>query len=144
MANEPEQTPGIYSGEAAPPAAPLRFDPATGQPLPTPMPAPLKPQLIAPVWHTVAIVIIILGNSYFGSARRPQAIEHHRILLYAQTIVLQLFLLLLVWVGLRLKKTKLRDLIGGRWNSVEDFLLDVAIAGGFWLAAISIIAGLKF
>jgi hypothetical protein len=59
---------------------------------------------------------------------------------YGITIGFELFLLLLVWVGLRLKGVKLRELIGGRWETPEDFLLDVAIAVGFCVAALVILA----
>ena len=34
----------------------------------------------------------------------------------------------------------LRELIGGRWQSVEDFLLDIAIAAGVWFGALMVIA----
>src|SRR5215510_11905 len=125
------------------PSTSLGFDPVTGQPLPPQPPVPLSPtappavdpkQLIAPWWHTVVIVAIILGNSYFAAGRLSHNVQNRsRILLYLSTIAWQIVLFGLVWIGLRLKKTKMRDLIGGRWNAVEDFLLDVVIAGGFWI-----------
>jgi len=62
------------------------------------------------------------------------------ILQYAVTIGFELFLLALVWVGLRLKKVKMRELIGGRWKAPEDFLLDVAIAVGFCVGSLFILA----
>jgi len=49
---------------------------------------------------------------------------------YLFNIGYQFFLLLMVWGGLRLKKVKIRDLIGGRWATPEDFLVDAAIAIG--------------
>lgn len=58
---------------------------------------------------------------------------------YVQTIVLEFLLLALVWWGLRLNKTKMRDLIGGRWKTPEDFLLDVAIAVGFFISSLLIL-----
>jgi len=67
-----------------------------------------------------------------------------RILLYLGTMVWQLVLFGLVWFGLRLKKTKLRDVIGGQWSKAEDFWIDIAIAAGFWIVSLSILAGLKF
>lgn len=125
---------------------PPHLDPVTGQP------APLAPasdpgarnQLIAPAWHTIVIVAIILVNSYYASARIPQNIQTRgRILLYLSTIAWQLVLFFLVWIGLRLKKTKLREIVGGRWNSVEAFLLDVAAAAVFWVVSALVLAGLK-
>jgi membrane protease YdiL (CAAX protease family) len=34
----------------------------------------------------------------------------------------------------------LRELIGGRWRGIEDFLLDIAIAVGTWFGALVVIA----
>jgi membrane protease YdiL (CAAX protease family) len=49
----------------------------------------------------------------------------------------------IVW-GVRKNGVTLREVVGGRWNTPEDFLLDVAIAFGFWLVAAGILAGLSF
>ena len=38
------------------------------------------------------------------------------------------------WLGIR-KRRSLRDLIGGRWASLEDFTFDVMIAAGFWVVS---------
>jgi uncharacterized protein len=123
----------------------LGGDTTTGQPLQPTQPAAPAKQLLAPVWHTVVIVLVILGNSYFAAGRLSANIQHRgRILLYLSTLVWQLVLLGLVWAGLRLRKTRLRDVIGGRWNSVEAFLLDVAIAAGFWIVSAAILAAGKF
>jgi membrane protease YdiL (CAAX protease family) len=126
------------------------FDPATGEALPPQPPvAPAAPapggrHLIAPVWHTIVVVGIILLVSYTGSARLAHNVQSRgRVLLYLETIVWQLLLFGLVWFGLRLNKTKLRDIIGGQWIKAEDFLLDAAIAFGFWIVSAAILVGLK-
>ena len=108
-----------------------------------------KPQLIAPVWHTILILVIVLANSFFTASsfathRGEASTAGGRIGGYAFTIALEFFLLLLVWIGLRLKKHSMRELIGGKWNKPEDFLLDVGIALGFWVIAILILAGLAY
>ena len=109
-------------------------------------------KLLAPVWHTVLIVVIMLLNSY-GSAKLASGAmgqdakaitENVRVVQYAVTIVLEFFLLFLVWIGLRMNGTRIRDVIGGRWDTVEEFLLDVAIAIGFFVVAYAIIFGLSF
>jgi membrane protease YdiL (CAAX protease family) len=131
-------SPGLNpeSGETLPPPA---VTPAA------PVSAPASTQLIAPIWHTIAIVVIILGNSYFAYTRLSHNIQSRgRMLLYLETMVWQLLLFGLVWFGLRLKKTKLRDIIGGQWNKAEDFLIDAAIALGFWIVSLLILTGLKF
>lgn len=139
MQNEPQPAPG--------------FDPVTGQPYSAPptIGAPQPKKLLAPLWHTVLVIVILLGNSLFTAAftsqkaRDVSAItENARIAQYGATILLEVFLLGVVWIGLRLRKTKIRELIGGRWNTPEDFLIDVAIAIGFWIVALGVLAGLGY
>ena len=129
----------------------MQIEPQPSTPETTPdLVVPPEKKLIAPVWHTILIVVIMLGNSYFtakglaahqgpaagGSAGRTWA--------YVFTIGFELFLFFLVWLGLWMKKFRMRDLIGGRWNSPEDFLIDIGIAIGFWIVALAVLAGLAF
>ena len=92
--------------------------------------APAKAALIAPLWHTLLITALILGNSFLGIVKDwcGEGIGS-RILLYGGTFVTQLILILLIWFGIRLRGVRMRDLIGGRWKTVEAFLLD-----GLWLS----------
>jgi membrane protease YdiL (CAAX protease family) len=130
----------------------LGVDPVTGQTLQPAQPAAPEKQLLAPIWHTVLIVVVVLGNSSLSAWLSSRAMnlasgtvtEKMRILQYLATIALELLLLGFVWIGLRLKQTKIRDLIGGRWDSPEAFLLDVAIAFVFWVIAYSTLIGLGF
>ena len=43
-----------------------------------------------------------------------------------------------VWLGIR-KRMRLRELIGGRWATVEDFFLDLVYAGAFWVCAMFVL-----
>ena len=43
-----------------------------------------------------------------------------------------------VWLGIR-KRIRLRDLIGGRWATLEDFFLDLVYAGVFWFCAMFVL-----
>lgn len=110
---------------------------------------PAEKQLLAPVWHTTVIAVIMLANSYWtaklmASQRGNPGVGKTRIGDYVLTIGLELFLLLLVWVGLRFKNYKIRDLIGGKWSSPEDFLIDLGIAIGFWIVSALILAALAY
>ncbi len=138
-----------------PPRPGIGFNPATGEPLPTihqEPPAAEGLKLLAPIWHTVLIVLLLVGNSFVSAMVSSRAIAHGpnliteraRIFQYAFTIVLEFFLLFLVWIGLRLKQVKIRELIGGRWATPEAFLLDVAIAAGFWVTAFAVLAGMSW
>lgn len=116
---------------------------AVSEPLVAPA-SPAQPALIAPLWHTLLITALILGNSFLGSSKLGAVHgSSARILLYGGTIVTQLVLILLVWFGIRLRGVRMRDLIGGRWNKVEDFLLDVGLAVGFFVVAILLLAVLR-
>jgi len=110
---------------------------------------PVSPEkkLLAPIWHTILIVAIMLANSYFTAKLLKLSgtrVAASRTWDYVFTIGFELFLLLLVWIGLRLKKYSMRELIGGRWNTPEDFLIDVGIAVGFWVISAAILVGLAY
>jgi uncharacterized protein len=100
-----------------------------------------KPSLIAPVWHTLLIVALILANSFAGSSKVGAVSgSASRIILYGGTFVTQFILILLVWYGIHLRGVKMRDLIGGRWKSVESFLLDVGLAAAFLVVSLLLLA----
>jgi len=103
--------------------------------------------LIAPIWHTVVLVLVILGLSYMQARQQlgPAPVQlNSRLPLYFATILFELSLFLYVWLfGLRRTRTPLRALIGGRWSSVGDVMNDVGVAIVFWfvVGAILLILG---
>jgi membrane protease YdiL (CAAX protease family) len=110
---------------------------------------PQEKKLLAPVWHTFVLVALMMVNSYFTATHMPRIIDgagtgssRARLLQYGLTIAFEFFLLFLVWIGLRLRRVRIREIIGGRWNTPEDFLLDIGIAAGFWVAAAAVLLGL--
>jgi hypothetical protein len=128
----------------------MSIDPQpTSEPLPITASSPstlVKPKtaLIAPVWHTLLIIALILANSFLGSSKVSSVHgSSSRILLYGGTFITQFVLILLVWFGIRLRGVHMRDLIGGRWDTVEAFLLDVGIAIGFWIVALILLFGIR-
>jgi len=62
----------------------------------------------------------------------------HKLALYCWTMAWEWFLTSVVWLGIR-KRMRLRDLIGGRWATMEDFFLDVVFAGAFWGCAMFVL-----
>jgi membrane protease YdiL (CAAX protease family) len=145
----------------------LTLDPAAGQPLLSAHGPAAEKKLLAPVWHTLLVVVVVLVNSFFSAKLSSQAIstsvvvtEKVRIIQYVATIFLEFFLLFLVWIGLRLRQVTFRELIGTRWQAMEEFiylkelparsrawavvLLDVIIAIGFWLFALFTIVALSY
>lgn len=127
MPNEPQQPPG---------PGPSTINPEVNQ--------PPSPGLIAPVWHTLLITALILLNSFAGSSKLSAVHgSAARILLYGSTFVTQLVLILLIWFGIRRRGVRMRDLIGGRWKTVEGFLLDLALAVVFLLVADFLLLGIR-
>jgi len=114
------------------------FSVTVSEPIVAP-PSPDKPALIAPLWHTAALIAILFANSYLTAKSLPKLAaggsQKVRVLEYLFTIGWELVLLLIVWFGIHLRGVTLRELIGGRWKRVEDFLIDVAIAGAGVVAA---------
>jgi len=64
--------------------------------------------------------------------------------IYLVTIAYEWLFTAYVWWGVRRSGGTMRELIGGRWKSVEDFLLDVAIATGAWFGALMLLAVAAF
>jgi membrane protease YdiL (CAAX protease family) len=108
-------------------------------------PEPVSPQrrAIAPVWHTMLIVAMILFASLAGSPGQGRLSGGSRIVLYGGTFVFELILVLLIWFWIRRAGVSMRELIGGRWDTVEGFLLDVAVAVGFCILAAMAVAGVR-
>jgi hypothetical protein len=98
-------------------------------------------KLVAPLWHTALLILILaalaVGGARLQSRANPSdaiAPRHAGILpLYFSVIILEWALVGIVWFGLWRRGTRLRELIGGRWNSGRAILLDVVIAFGFWI-----------
>lgn len=70
------------------------------------------------------------------------AAQRGHLLFYVLTIATELIVFLLAYLGIRLSRMSLREVIGGRWDRFEDFLLDVAIAVGFWILSYGVLIGL--
>ena len=92
---------------------------------------------VAPAWHTIVLIVVLIVFSFMGArSGHPIATNHGPIPQYVLQMVWEWLVFAYVVFGLRLSGLSLRELIGGRWNSVEDVLLDVAVAFGFWIAAL--------
>jgi hypothetical protein len=97
-------------------------------------------QLLAPLWHTGVIVLLLLGISVVN------ALTHHlasrsrsHLTMYAVTLVWEWILLALVHWGLLMRGTPLRQLLGLRRRGVAELWTDIAIALGFWFASLIIL-----
>src|SRR5690349_2376418 len=88
--------------------------------------------LIAPRWHTVALVALFLSVTALGFLSERQGGPHPppagRIGSYSQMVVVEWGLFLFVWLeGLRRHHTRVRDVVGGSWSSARAVIVDVAL-----------------
>ena len=113
-------------------------------------PAPGR-KLIAPVWHTVMLVSIFLGVTIAGALFQrhaqstPGVLQQHPhvVPLYLSVIAVEWFLVFGVWAGIQIRGVRLRDLIGGRWKSAKDVLIDLVLAILVWILWIGIQVGVS-
>jgi len=100
-----------------------------------PADSPGERRLLAPVWHTALLVAVLLLASISGSgAHHPLSRGGSKLPQYLWGMSWEWILTGFVWLGIR-KRYRLRDIIGGRWNSFDEFFVDMLIAAFFWLAA---------
>jgi uncharacterized protein len=128
--------------DAAPAAPPVNLE------------APPERKLIAPLWHTILFVLIILGISWlswygtrrFGGAHSPQVSNAAQVVTYCATIVQEWLLFLYVYLGVRARGVTVRSLVSARWANSEAVWRDVVIAAIVWVLfiAIELIGGVLF
>lgn len=100
-------------------------------------------QLLAPWWHTAVVVAVLLGASIGGATGVHKLSQGSKLPQYIWGMTWEWILTGVVWLGIR-KRFKVRDIVGGRWASFDNFLVDVLIAAGFWIvAALVLAAGAK-
>jgi CAAX protease family protein len=111
----------------------------------SPIPAVPEPAstLVAPRWHTVVMVLILLGVSALSARTHglPGGHSHGHVVGYLTAIVVEWAMVGFVWFGVRLRRLRLLDLIGTRWARWTSVLRDLGIAAGFLLIS-NIILGI--
>src|SRR5260370_3734899 len=63
----------------------------------------------------------------------------HRAAMYVRTVLWEWSIVAYIAWGAKRHGSSLRELIGGKWDNLKDFLKDVAIAAGFWLIALVVL-----
>ena len=110
-----------------------------------PAPSLTPPTAVAPAWHTILFLVVIFAFAAASAHSQHQILESHgRIAAYLLTMAWEYALVGYILWGARRKGARLQDMVGGKWNRPEDFLLDVAVAFGFWIVAAAVLAGLSF
>ncbi|HEV2489531.1 MAG TPA: type II CAAX endopeptidase family protein [Candidatus Acidoferrales bacterium] len=103
-------------------------------------------KLLAPVWHTVALVVFLFAFSalgYIGTRRlihtgpNAAAPSPMRMLpTYLGTLLFEWVIFFFVyWGEKRYSGATLRERIGGRWASARDVWRDIGLGFSLWIAA---------
>ena len=142
-------------------------DPTADAPQPdlqtAPVPVPSTRRGIAPIWHTIVLVVGILGFSIWGSIRagtpdlNPLApvhsathadtangADHTRLIRYGLTGVLELTIVAWVALGLRIRRTPFRTLLGALPHDLNNVTLEAGVALAFWLCSMGVLASTAF
>ncbi|MGE0405386.1 MAG: CPBP family intramembrane glutamic endopeptidase [Candidatus Korobacteraceae bacterium] len=101
--------------------------------------------LIAPAWHTVLLVAVLLIFSLASADSKSEFTdEHGRMPIYVMTLAWEWLLTLYVAWSLRSSGKRLRDILGDRWAHPMDAVMDVTIAAGFWMVSALVLAGMAY
>ena len=95
--------------------------------------------MIAPVWHTVVLILAIFAISFIGVYRHPAGQNPaavNRLRTYAVTAVLEFVLIGWVALGVRLRGIRLGSLLGTVSTSLRSIALDAGIAILFWMLSL--------
>jgi membrane protease YdiL (CAAX protease family) len=106
-------------------------------------PAMPRPTPIAPVWHTVLLILVIIGVSALGFVRHSGphgAGVVNRLRTYGTTAILELVLIGWVALGAKLRGVQLRSLFGRVSVSLKAILVDFGIAIVFWVLSMMALA----
>lgn len=104
---------------------------------------PAYERLTSPV-VTIAFLAVLLAISFSGAGAQHRMARSGRSTLYLITIGWEWLMTGVIFLAVKKQGKKIRDVIGGRWASVEDFLLDLAIAAIFWLASAAVLVGIAY
>ena len=105
-------------------------------------PATVRHSAIASALHTVTLLLVLIAWAFWDVIRadRMRNMEHpNRVAMYLLTILWQWCAVAYIVFGVRRHGGSLRDIVGGRWNSIRDFLRDWGIAVAFWFVALTAI-----
>ena len=108
-------------------------------------PVPIQQQRIAPVWHTIGLLILLsvpivrgIYQQSLGSPTSQIFSSHSQVFVrfYIPVLIYEWVLAAYVYWGIRRSGMSLQQLIGGRWARTTDFLRDLGLAGGFLVAGV--------
>jgi len=103
-----------------------------------------RQQPVAPAWHTILFILILLGLSFYQyhSAAEARLAQASSLLpTYIFTVIYELVLLGYVYfLGMRRRNVTISEIVAGKWDRWGQFWLDVGIALLFWLVVDVVLA----
>lgn len=97
---------------------------------------------VAGILHTVVLLLALTAIALLGYRavhRIAAAGNVSRFRFYLPTIAWEWLVVGYIYWGLRRRGKAFRDVAGERWRSASAFFIDLAIACGFWIAALIIL-----
>jgi membrane protease YdiL (CAAX protease family) len=102
-------------------------------------------QPIASYLHTALVIAIMVAVATMTAATTKGAANSKGpFAQYISTIIWLWLLAALVAFGIRRNGFSIREVIGTPWRKFDDVLIDLVIAGGFWITSALLLAGLRF
>jgi uncharacterized protein len=98
------------------------------------------PKPVAPVWHTVVLIVGVILLSVSGAKEVSAGVALvDRLHTYALSVTTELFMLAWVYFGLRLRKIPFRSLLGSIPGDFRSVTVDLGIAMVFWIGSLMVL-----
>ena len=99
-------------------------------------------RILAPVWHTALLVLLVAAASVGGALSSKHISAHARgsnLPTYLASIALEWVLAGVVFWGLKLRHTTVREVLGESRAGITEWWIDLGVAGIFWIVALTIL-----
>ena len=107
---------------------------------------PIAPhRRIAPLWHTIVLIVVLGVFSFLGAKSGHPVARQGLVPQYVSMMIVEWLAFGYVLWGIRKGGVlTVREMIGGRWEKVEDFLLEIGIAAAFWIVSLLVLGGCAY
>lgn len=106
-------------------------------------PQPSVPATIAPLWHTILLIVGIIGLSIAGSmGLTSQRHSSSKLFTYATTAGMEMLMFAWLAFGLWLRKVPLRSLFGSMARGARGVGLDLGVAAVFWIGSMIVLGAI--
>ncbi len=116
---------------------------STSMDIQSPPPAPSR--RIAPLWHTIVLIVVLGVFSFLGAKSGHPVARVGLVPQYISMMIVEWVAFGYVLWGIHKGGVlTVRQMIGGRWEKFEDFLLEIAIAAAFWIVSLIVLGGCAY